>query len=155
MNDKTFKKPHWNVYKPLSKENAGAAFQFTYDERKQAVFLEATRQKGPRLPTGHKDQFDWSNKIVFKIGVADVSKLLPFFNGRVKEVECLHSNEDKTRTSVLSIGTQEYQGKLTFPIKLSRKMDGDSQFINMFLSVEEIGMLAHFMRESLTRMMGF
>lgn len=155
MNDKSFKKPHWNVYKPLNKDNGGAAFQFTYDTRKQAVFLEAASQKGPKLTVGHKDQFDWTNKIVFKIGVADVAKLLPFFSGRVKEVECLHSDQEKSRTSVLSIGTKEYQGKPTYPIKLSRKQDGESQFISMFLNTEEVGILAHFMREALTRMMGF
>ena len=153
-----FKKPHWNVYKPLPKADSGAAFQFSYDSGKGkagAIFLEAAKQKGPKLPIGDPKQFDWENKIVFKIGIADIAKLLQFFNGRVKDVECLHSDREKGRTSVLSIGTQEYQGRPTFPIKLSRKQDGENQFVNMFLNVEEVGVLAHFMRESLTRMMGF
>tara|TARA_S200002703_G_scaffold142568_1_gene135050 strand:+ start:1201 stop:1689 length:489 start_codon:yes stop_codon:yes gene_type:complete len=149
------KKPYWNVYKPLRKDDAGAALQFSYDPTKRAIFLEAARQKGPKLEIGSKDQFDWDNKIVFKIGTADIAKMLPLFNGRARDVKCLHSQPETGRTSVLEITTGEYNGQPNFGVKLSRTADGQTQRVNMFLNVEEIGILAHFTRESLTRMLGF
>lgn len=158
MNDSTRtykKKPYYNIYKPLKKDDAGAALQFSFDSFKRAVFLEAARQRGPKLTIGSKEQFDWENKIVFKIGVADVAKMLPFFTGREKEVKCLHSQSDTGRTSVLEILAQEYQGKPNYAIKLSRTAEGQTQRVGMFLNQEEMGVLAHFVRESLSRMLGF
>lgn len=149
------RKPFWNVYKPLKKECAGAAFQFSYDSQKRAIFLEAASQKGPKLEIGSKDQFDWDNKIVFKIGVADIAKMLPLFNGREREAKCLHSQQDKGVTSVFELTAGEYNGKPNFGVKLSRTAEGQTQRVSMFFNQEEIGILAHFVRESLTRMLGF
>lgn len=149
------RKPHWNVYKPLKKEDAGAALQFSFDASKHAIFLEAASQKGPKLEIGSKEQFDWDNKIVFKIGVADVAKMLLVFAGRENEAKCLHSQPEKGHTSVLEITAGEYNGKPNFGVKLSRTADGKTQRVSMFLNAEEMGVLAHFVRESLTRMLGF
>jgi len=66
--DFSHKKPYFNIYKPLQKEGMGAALQFSYDANKRAIFLEAAQQKGVKLTIGSKEQFDWENKIVFKIG---------------------------------------------------------------------------------------
>jgi len=149
------RKPYWNVYKPLKKDGAGAALQFSYDSFKRAVFLEAAQQKGPKLVIGSKEQFDWDGKIVFKIGVADIAKMLPLFNGRKREAKCLHSQQETGRTSVFEIVAGEYNGEPNFAVKLSRTADGSTQRVSMFLNAEEMGVLAHFMRESLTRMLGF
>lgn len=152
---RNYRKPYWNVYKPLKQDGKGAALQFSYDIRKSAIFLEAANQKGPKLEIGSKEQFDWDGKIVFKIGVMDVAKMLPVFSGREKEAKCLHSQPDTGRTSVLELIAGEYQGKPNYSIKLSRTADGQTQRVGMFLNQEEIGVLAHFVRESLTRMLGF
>jgi hypothetical protein len=40
-------------------------------------------------------------------------------------------------------------------MKLSKTVDSKTQYINLFLNQEEFGVLAHFMREALTRMLGF
>lgn len=157
MNDtRTYKKkPYYNVYKPLKKDDAGAALQFSYDSNKRAIFLEAASQKGPKLTIGSKDQFDWEGKIVFKIGVADIGKMLPLFNGREREAKCLHSQPETGRTSVLEITSGVYNDKPNFGVKLSRTADGDTKRVSMFFNQEEMGILAHFVRESLTRMLGF
>lgn len=159
MNDtdtKTYrKKPYYNIYKPLQKEGMGAALQFSYDPFKRAIFLEAARQKGVKLEIGSKEQFDWEGKIVFKIGVTDISKMLLMFVGREKEVKCLHSQQDTGRTSVLELTQGEYKGKPNFGFKLSRTASGETQRVQMFLSQEEMSVLAHFVRTSLDRMLGF
>lgn len=149
------RKPYFNIYKPLKKANAGAALQFSYDSYKRAIFLEAAQQKGEKLEIGSKKQFDWDNKIVFKIGTTDISRLFLVFSGREREAKCLHSQQGTGRTNVLEFVQGEYQGKPNFSLKLSRTMDGETQRISMFISQEEVSILAHFVRESLTRMLGF
>lgn len=149
------KKPYFNIYKPLQKENMGAALQFSYDANKRAIFLEAAQQRGGKLTIGSKEQFDWENKIVFKIGTTDISRLLLVFAGREREAKCLHSQHGTGRTSVLEFIQGEYQGKINFSLKLTRIVDGKTQRISMFISQDEVGILAHFVRESLSRMLGF
>ena len=156
MSDKKYKrKPFHNIYKPLQKADMGAALQFSYDADKRAIFLEAARQKGAKLAIGSKEQFDWEGKIVFKIGVTDIGRLLLLFNGRVKETKCLHSQAGTGRTSVLEIIRGEYKGEPNFKMTLSRTADGETKRVGMYLNMDELSLLAHFVRESLTRMMGF
>lgn len=153
---KDFKrKPYYNLYKPLQKEGMGAALQFSYDAYKRAIFLEAANQKGVKLEIGSKDQFDWQNKIVFKIGTADISQMLVVFAGRSREAKCFHKRPDTGHTSVLELTQGEYQGKVNFSLKLSRTEDGQTRRINMFISQEEMGILAAFIRAALERMLGF
>lgn len=152
------KKPYYNIYKPLAKADAGAALQFSYDPIKGAIFLEATRQQGERLPIGDKNQFDWSNKIVFKMGVTDVGQLLLVLNGRKTTVECLHSGQDKAHTSVLKLNKQsgDYDN---YCLKLTRtdKTEGSktTKSVQIYIDHHEMAILAQFMRESLNRMLGF
>lgn len=153
--DYSRRKPYFNIYKPLKSEGMGAALQFSYDSGKRAIFLEAARQKGIKLEIGSKEQFDWENKIVFKIGTADIGRMLVLFSGRKTEAKCLHSQQGTGRTSVLELVQGEYRGEPNFSLKLSRTADGQTQRVSMFISQEEMGILAHFIRESLTRMLGF
>jgi hypothetical protein len=156
MSDKYRRKPFINFYKPQKKEGAGSAFQFSFDASKRAIYLEATRQQGG-FNLGAKDQFDWENKIVFKIGVADIGKMLLLFSMRKKEITCLHSQEsdDGKRVSVLEIKVGEYKGEPNFGVKLSKTVGGETNFVSMYMNQEELALLAHFMREALTRMFGF
>ena len=152
------KKPYYNIYKPLGKADSGAALQFSYDWFKGAVFLEAARQKGERLKIGSKEQFDWDNKIVFKLGTTDVGQLLLLLNGRKTEIECLHSGQDRQHTSVLKL--QKQQGQYdNYKLTLQRtdKGEGGNQTrgVQMYIDHHEMAVLAHFIRESLTRMLGF
>ena len=153
------KKPYYNIYKPLKKDSAGAALQFSYDDKKRGVFLEATKQKGPKLPVGHKDQFDWSNKIVFKLGTADIGQMLLLFSGRESSIKCIHKPENGNHTSVFEIQKQtgDYSN---YKVSLSKNWideDGNKQngFVSIYVDHHEMAVLAHLIRESLTRMLGF
>lgn len=149
------KKPYFNLYKPLQRDGGGAALQFSYDSNKRSIFLEAARQKGAKLEIGSKEQFDWDGKIVFKIGVTDIGRMLLLFSGREKAIKCLHSQQGTGRTSVLEITQGEYKEKVNFKLDLSRTADGQTTRVGMFISQEEMGILATFMRASLERMLGF
>lgn len=156
---RNFKKPGYDLYKPLTKDGAGAALQFTYDASKQAVYLEAARQLGPKLEIGSKEQFDWTNKIVFKLGVTDVGHLSMLFTGRKTEVKCVHQPPSKTHTSVLEMRKQtgDYDN---YQLKLSKTMKGEDGVnktisVGLYVDHHELQLLSHFFRESLTRMLGF
>ena len=152
------RKPWFNIYKPLKKEGAGAALQFSYDATKLGIYLEASRQKGGKLAIGSKDQFDWANKIVFKLGTADVGQLLLLFAGRKKEIKLIHQPRDGAHTSVLEITKQTGQYD-NYSLKLSKTVKGNdgntTNGVNIYVDHHEMALLAHFMRESLTRMFGF
>jgi hypothetical protein len=157
---KTYKrKPYYNIYKPLMKDSAGAALQFSYDSAKQSIYLEAARQRGPKLEIGSKEQFDWDNKIVFKLGVADVGQLILMFTNKKTEVKCIHKPQDGKHTSVLEMRKQtgdydNYQLKLS---KTEKDEGGASKTnsVGLFVDHHEFAILSHFFRESLTRMLGF
>ncbi len=156
---KQFKhKPFYNIYKPLSKADAGAALQFSYDASKEAVYLEAARQRGPKLEVGSKEQFDWEGKIVFKLGVTDVGHLLMLFSGKKTEIKCIHKPPDGKHTSVLEIRKQtgDYDN---YMLKLSKTEKGEAgnvtNNVGLYVDHHEIALLAHFFREALTRMLGF
>ena len=152
------KKPYYNIYKPLNKEDAGAALQFSYDPFKQGIFLEAARQSGPRLAIGSKDQFNWNDKIVFKLGTADVGQLLLLFAGRAPEIKCIHKPQDGAHTSVLEVKKQTGQYD-NYHLKLAKtaQVDGKNvtRNVSIYIDHHEMALLAHFIRESLTRMFGF
>jgi hypothetical protein len=56
------------IYKP-TKSNKGAALQFNPDSSLKCVWMEMAPQ------TGHQ-QFDWDNKIVFKLGNSDLLSMI-------------------------------------------------------------------------------
>lgn len=156
---KTFKsKPYYNIYKPLAKEGMGAALQFSYDATKQSVYLEAARQRGPKLEIGSKEQFDWENKIVFKLGVTDVGQLSMLFTGKKLEVKCIHKPPDGKHTSVLEIRKQtgEYDN---YQLKLSKTEKGEAgnvtNSVGLYIDHHEMQILSAFFRAALERMLGF
>ncbi len=153
------RKPYFNIYKPLAKEGAGAALQFSYDASNKAIFLEAAKQKGIRLETGSKEQFDWGAKIVFKIGVTDIGKMLPLFAGSKLAVKLLHSTQDGLKIGVLELIPGEYKGLPNYQLKLSKTdKTGDqpqNNWVSIYLNRDEVAVLAMFMREALVRMLGF
>lgn len=148
------RKPYYNIYKPLKKEGAGAALQFSYDAKKQSVYLEAARQKGVKLETGSKEQFDWENKIVFKLGVTDIGQLSLLFTGKKTEAKCIHQPQDGKHTSVLEMKKQtgDYDN---YQLRLSKTENGATMAVGIFVDHHELAILSHFFRESLTRMLGF
>lgn len=154
-------RPRLNFYKPLKKADAGSAFQFSYSTLQKAIFVEAAPQKGEKLEIGDKRQFDWQDgKITFKVGVPDVGKLLTVFSGHNTTVKCIHAPDNLNYTSVLELSKGEYQGRPNFSLKLSKTIQEaiaskETFRVSMFLTPEEIGLLAHFVRQALTLMMGF
>lgn len=99
---------NYSLYKPLSKADAGAALQFKYAPDINCLFIEACRQKGQKLDIGSKDQFDWANKITFKLNLTDIGQLLLVFGGKKPSSDLIHKSEKDgiERTSILKLAKQ-------------------------------------------------
>lgn len=149
------REPELKFYKPLKKDDSGAALQFKYSHSHRAVFLEAARQKGPKLEIGHKDQFDWENKIIFKMGDVDMARIL-LTAGRGVKTELLHSTERDgiKRTTVMHIikQTGDYDN---YQLKISTKENDVLKSVVMYLDHHEMLLLARFLGASLDKSWGF
>lgn len=113
------KKPFYAIYKPLPKENSGAALQLSADLNKQCLFLEIAAQKGPKLEIGDKNQFDWADKIIMKLDETDLSHLLMVLRSKKVEAKLFHTNADKTKSSILNLKKQTGQYD-NFALHISR-----------------------------------
>ncbi|MFH1780016.1 MAG: hypothetical protein ABH803_02640 [Candidatus Micrarchaeota archaeon] len=123
----------FNVYKPRKTGN-GAAVQFDFNESVKAVFVETTMQSG-------EQQFDWQNKIVFKLASMDSAKIITVLEGKSKGIDLFHdmskskfSSDSSTKNTTLTLSKGDYG----FFFKLSKqKTDGSVQTVNCSLSEEE------------------
>lgn len=153
-------KARYNLYKPLKKDGAGAAFQFSYDHNKRAVFIDAAPQNGPKLAIGSKDQFNWKeDKITFKVGETDIGKLMLAFSNIEKKAECIHSPENSDYVSRFEVEKQDNEYK-NFRIRISKTIKTDdgkreTKQVAMYVNMDEAFILGTFFKEALTRMLGF
>lgn len=148
--------PELRFYKPLQKDSAGAALQFKYSFKNKSVFLEAAKQKGPKLEIGHKDQFDWEGKIIFKLGEVDIGRIL-MTAARGVETSLLHATERDgvKRTTAMKVVKQTGQYD-NYGLQISTKIgSNDPVRVNMYLDHHEMVLLAQFLRSSLERAWGF
>jgi len=72
----------YSIYKPNKKGN-GSAMQFDFNPNRESIFIEAATQKG-------EQEFDWNNKIVFKLAANDIAKLLTVLEGKTKTIDLFH-----------------------------------------------------------------
>jgi len=86
------------IYKGVGGKWGAVQFNPKYpqnDDDRPAVFLEATSAKGPNL-------YDWEQKIIFALGVNDLSQILHFIRTGVKpggEKNSLHLLHDPNAKS--------------------------------------------------------
>lgn len=64
------------IYK-ARRAGGGAALRFDFNPSREAIFAEFAQQKG-----GAEREFDWENKMVFKLGPADIGKILVVLEGK-------------------------------------------------------------------------
>ncbi len=73
----------FNVYR-ANNNGDGSASQWSLGSKKDCVFLEMANQKGEN-PNGNAN-FDWENKIRFKLGESDIGEILAVLAGLKKGV---------------------------------------------------------------------
>jgi hypothetical protein len=99
------------IYKPNGR-GTGAAFRFSLNRDKQALFVEAAGQSGER-------QFDWENKIIMKWGLADIGGALAVFQGRMPKAKLFHQTEKANST--FEIVTRDDPERAPYLLAISRQ----------------------------------
>ncbi|MFH1199617.1 MAG: hypothetical protein V1708_00960, partial [Candidatus Micrarchaeota archaeon] len=137
-----------------TKSVSGSAAQFDLNAQKEAVFLELARQKGER-------EFDWQNKLSFKLGTTDIGKLLLVLKRRVPSLELFHDPgkggyalAQTARNNTLSFSRDERTGRVS--IKVSQQAsDGSLTSISAFLSEDEALLLELMLERALAAIYGW
>ena len=118
-----------------NKRVTGAAMQFDLNVRRECVFLEAAKQTGER-------RFGWENKLIFKLGVTDASKILTVFNQKADKIDLFHDpskskfvTQSKVKNTALSVQKANYG----YYLKLSMQgNDGSVASVQIALSEDEV-----------------
>eukprot|EP01124_Arcella_intermedia_P000569 TRINITY_DN1029_c0_g1_i1.p1 TRINITY_DN1029_c0_g1~~TRINITY_DN1029_c0_g1_i1.p1 ORF type:complete len:284 (-),score=61.46 TRINITY_DN1029_c0_g1_i1:9-860(-) len=150
------------IYRPNEKPEFGSAFQFLFRHVDKVVLINASKQKGERLPIGTSgNQFDWENKIVFKLPLMDQAKILAFLQKKSEKVELIHSLQTQKgrQTSYLLMEPVPNKEK-AYRMKLTRSRKGteeqptnDTVFIHY--DDNEAILMQEFLSESIRRGLGF
>ncbi|MEM0475864.1 MAG: hypothetical protein QW343_03655 [Candidatus Norongarragalinales archaeon] len=72
------------IYK-ARRAGGGAALRFDFNPSREAVFIEFAAQRGDA-----EREFDWENKMVFKLAAADIGKILVVLDGKASAVDLFH-----------------------------------------------------------------
>ncbi len=151
-NDRQFSKA-FILYKPKNDGN-GAASQFALSSNKNSVFLEMARQKKDKDNKGNF-QFDWDNKIRFKLGETDIGEILavlmglqkgvgPFDTAKDKHKGLFHSNPNGN--AILYFWKDEHE---RFRIYLSVKRDNNQSVVKHSISKGEACILGTLLRRAI------
>lgn len=130
----------------------GAASQFNIGSDKDCVFLEMANQKG-KDGNGNAN-FDWGNKIRFKLGVSDIGEFLavttgvkdgvgPFDTGNKKHKGLYHANQ--SGNAILYFG-KDKNGR--FQIYLSVKRDNKQTIVKHAMTDGEVCVLGVLLRQA-------
>jgi len=152
------KQPRMQIYRANQIPEKGVAISLAYSSKSKAIFLDATKQKGGKLPPGTTgNQFDWENKIVMKLKSPDLGRWLTVLNGKEKEADLIHVTEQEgvkvMQTLKLQAPAAPYN---SYPVRVSRKVGDDAvQSVHIFVNISEALVLEEFIRASIRASMGF
>ena len=135
-----------SIYKP-SKSIKGGALQVKPSINQETgvidcLFLEAAKQSGEKL-------FDWSNKVVMKLGIVDVSKIMTIFSGREDKCSLFHKSD--TGSSTLEIISNV--GRPGFYLKVSSTASGSQ--VGVVISTDEAELILALFRGIIPKMYGW
>jgi len=151
------RRPTFAIYKPNTKEEIGSAFQIHFDVAKKACFFNAAKQKGPKSPPGStKEQFDWQNKIVFKISITEMGKMLAFLRGKIDTLDLIHKLEKAGNPSTSTFKMKKGSSGGTYGLQVTRQTGKDKpQFVALYIDSAEHSVLEVFLRKAVTTACGF
>jgi hypothetical protein len=143
---------NFSIYKARNSGD-GAASQWNLGSEKDCVFLEMSNQKG-KDANGNAN-FDWGNKIRFKLGEADIGEILavlvglqkgagPYDTQQGKHKGLFHSNQ--SGNAILGFGKDD-AGR--FKIYLSVKKNGEKTAISHLITKGEACVLSTLLRRAI------
>jgi len=125
------------IYKPNSKKTGGVA-QFKMSGASDCMFLECASQIGEMKSS---NPYDWSNKILFKLGEPDICKMLAYFrlDKPSAELKLFHQSPDGTSKGA-SLKYQEYGGKPSYYLSLTHQKSkgGTPNKVGLPIGLDEV-----------------
>ncbi|MBI4406802.1 hypothetical protein HY571_02720 [Candidatus Micrarchaeota archaeon] len=139
----------FKIYK-ANKQGSGSALQFDFNEKKKSVFVESAKQNG-------EQNFDWSNKLTFKLGTSDIAKLLIVLQGKSQKIDLFHDPskggyESDKRNSTLAFSKMErgYYFKLS-----TQSQGGQVSNVGISISDDEAVILKILLQKSVEKIYGW
>ena len=141
------------VYKPR-KTNNGAASSWSLNVEKQSLFLEMSQQFSDGVKREDKKVFDWDNKAIMKLGIADIGSLISVFEKREPVAKLFHEHPNGTDNSSLKVDTNNDRGGwfVTMGVK---KGGGDVRQISHSLTFAEGTILLVLLKQAVLRFYGW
>jgi hypothetical protein len=113
-----------NVYKPNRKQT-GSAIQFKMANDDSCMFLEAAKQFAPM---DSSRPYDWENKIIFKMGFPDISKILCYLKLHKPSAPLkLYHESPKGGNKTVELKYQEFKGRPGYYLTVSYQKDKGEQ----------------------------
>ncbi len=139
----------FKIYKP-NKQGNGSALQFDFNEQKKSVFVESAKQNG-------EQSFDWANKLAFKLGISDISKLLVVLEAKGGKTDLFHDPakggyESDKRNSTLAFSKMDrgYYFKLS-----TQSQAGQVNSVGISISDDEAVILKILLQKSVEKIYGW
>ncbi|MFH0973837.1 MAG: hypothetical protein V1817_03575 [Candidatus Micrarchaeota archaeon] len=129
------------IYK-ARRAGGGAALRFDFNPSREAVFAEFAPQRG-----GAEREFDWENKMVFKLGVSDIGKILVALEGKTNSLDLYHDPTKSAGGAASAGGARNAALAVTrtergFLFKLSQQAaDGGVRALSVNVSEDEAALL--------------
>lgn len=128
------------IYKPSSK-GTGSVAQFKMGYNNNCMFLECANQNGSM---DSPKPYDWENKIILKLGVADICKMLAYFglNKPGVPLKLYHESPDGSNKGI-ELKWQEYKGRPQYYISVShQKSKGEkANRVGISITLDELEFL--------------
>jgi hypothetical protein len=140
------------IYK-ARRAGGGAALRFDFNPSREAVFVEFAAQRGDA-----EREFDWENKMVFKLAAADIGKILVVLEGKSGAALDLFHEPAKSAGGAESAGGARNASlgvsktERGFAFKLSQQSaDGGVRALSINVSEDEAALLRILLRRAVER----
>ncbi len=145
------------IYK-ARKAGGGAALRFDFNPSREAIFAEFAPQRA-----GAEREFDWENKMVFKLGVSDIGKIMAFFEGKTGAALDLYHDPTKSLANAAGAGAANASGiknaslavaktERGFAFKLSQQdATGSLHSVSVNVGEDEAALLRVLLRRAIER----
>jgi len=141
----------------LVKENKDPSkttlLQFRYV--KSTVWITSAPHRGDNNPSTDKEtQFDWENKLTYRIFPVDQAKLLNVLNGVENELNATSRFTSKDGAAV-AVALQVKKMTNGFTLKVTNEVGGQPKTLNSNLEPADATLLVEFLRCSIRHSLGF
>ncbi|MFT5108517.1 MAG: hypothetical protein ACI9UA_004161 [Pseudoalteromonas tetraodonis] len=135
------------IYKPNSR-GSGGVIRFGLNLAKQAIFVDAASQSGPR-------QFDWEKKFTMKWGLSDLGSVLVVLQGRTDEAKLFHKTDYANSAFELVAGDDPEMAPFLMSVSRQEASDKSVRKVSIPVTFAEAAVLAVALEAAVVRLVGW